>query len=610
MRLLFCAATLLCVLLCSAREVIRTKADAIAFLNDKSIREVGTMPATVQGVVRDVFRDDVDDNCVFTILDCDGIIIYATTATTNAAQTVRDYRSLVGCTVSAAGRCYTASAVTGCRPLTRRQLGLAASGLTVLSRPSASPFDAPEITERFPPLHEIATLGPRKARGTVTARWQDDKMLVRIPTGDSVKVSLIDPVLPELGSSVEAVGYPETDLYRINLVRAQWRPAGPAAALPDEPRPVTLENLFFEERSIIRTSVHGNLLRTRGVAKGIVADAAGNRRLLVEDRGFTILVDCSANPAIHDRVREGCEVEVTGVCVLESENWSPNIVIPKVSGLFLVPRTDADVRILRNPPWWTPTRTAWALGLMLALIVAILIWNASLRILVERRSREVIRAQERKLESDLRVGERTRLAAELHDYLAQNLTAVAYRVSEAMASLPERDDVAAGCLQTVSRMLKSCRTDLRRCLWDLRSDVLDEPDFAEAIRRTVRPVAGNARVAVRFEGRRAQLSDSTAHVLLSVLRELTANAANHGEARSIRIAGECRPEGVRFSVQDDGIGFDPNGVLGQDEGHFGLDGIRERLERLGGTLTIDSTPGQGAYIRLTVGPVTTKVKST
>jgi len=149
-------------------------------------------------------------------------------------------------------------------------------------------------------------------------------------------------------------------------------------------------------------------------------------------------------------------------------------------------------------------------------------------------------------------------------------------------------------------MLKSCRTDLRRCLWDLRNDVLDEPDFPKAIEQTVRPIAGQARLAVRFEGRRKDISDSTAHALLSILRELSANAVNHGQAKSIRIAGECRPEGIRFSVQDDGIGFDPQSVPNQDSGHFGLDGIRERLQRLGGTLDVTSRPGRGAYIRLSI----------
>ena len=105
---------------------------------------------------------------------------------------------------------------------------------------------------------------------------------------------------------------------------------------------------------------------------------------------------------------------------------------------------------------------------------------------------------------------------------------------------------------------------------------------------------------MRFEGQRSGLNDMTAHAILSILRELAANAAAHGQAKSIRIAGECRPDGIRFSVQDDGRGFDPLHVPRQDEGHFGLGGIRERLEHLDGSLAIDSKPGDGTYIRLTL----------
>ena len=82
-------------------------------------------------------------------------------------------------------------------------------------------------------------------------------------------------------------------------------------------------------------------------------------------------------------------------------------------------------------------------------------------------------------------------------------------------------------VDTAAKMIRSCRTDLRRCLWDLRSDVLDETDFAEAIRKTVAPVAGSASVDVRFARPRAAIRDSTAHGVLNAVRELVANAVQH-----------------------------------------------------------------------------------
>jgi signal transduction histidine kinase len=98
---------------------------------------------------------------------------------------------------------------------------------------------------------------------------------------------------------------------------------------------------------------------------------------------------------------------------------------------------------------------------------------------------------------------------------------------------------------------------------------------------------------VRFAGPRTAISDSTAHGVLNAVRELVSNAVRHGEAAKIRIAGEVRSGTLRVSVRDDGCGFDPANRPGQAEGHFGLDGIAERIERLGGTFEIKSAPGKG-----------------
>ena len=142
-------------------------------------------------------------------------------------------------------------------------------------------------------------------------------------------------------------------------------------------------------------------------------------------------------------------------------------------------------------------------------------------------------------------------------------------------------------------MLRSCRTELRRCIWDLRNDALDEKDFSAAIRQTLSPVIGNAALFVRFNVSRAHLNDITAHAILSILRELAYNAVHHGEAKNIRIAGERTATEIRFSLRDDGCGFDSRSCPGPAEGHFGLSGIRDRVGHLGGYFTIESTPGKG-----------------
>ena len=95
-------------------------------------------------------------------------------------------------------------------------------------------------------------------------------------------------------------------------------------------------------------------------------------------------------------------------------------------------------------------------------------------------------------------------------------------------------------------------------------------------------------------------SDSQAHAVLSIVRELTANAICHGKAANVRIAGCLDGGRIVFSVRDDGTGFDPALCGGPTQGHFGLSGIRTRVKKLGGTLEIDSCQGKGTNVKVSI----------
>ena len=222
---------------------------------------------------------------------------------------------------------------------------------------------------------------------------------------------------------------------------------------------------------------------------------------------------------------------------------------------------------------------------------------------MEHRSRALLKSEIAKVCAELRIDERTRLAVELHDSIAQNLTAISLQIAAAETA-QKMDPIAADRhIETADRMLKSCRTELRHCLWDLRGEALEEKDFTEAVRKTLRPVTGTVTVSVRVLVPRTRLSDSTAHAVLRILRELAANAVRHGKAKHVRIAGELAKGIMRFSVRDDGCGFAADRCPGPDQGHFGLDGIRERIKHLGGTFSIESSPGDGTYARFEFGVV-------
>ena len=109
-------------------------------------------------------------------------------------------------------------------------------------------------------------------------------------------------------------------------------------------------------------------------------------------------------------------------------NWQPNAPFPHVEGFAIVVRTPDDIRILSRPPWWTPGRLLTVIGALLAALAGVFAWNRSLNRLAEMRGRELTEETVARVTADLKVGERTRLAVELHDALSQNLTGAALEI--------------------------------------------------------------------------------------------------------------------------------------------------------------------------------------
>ena len=124
--------------------------------------------------------------------------------------------------------------------------------------------------------------------------------------------------------------------------------------------------------------------------------------------------------------------------------------------------------------------------------------------------------------------------------------------------------------------------------------------MSEAVTCTISPNAGDAKVSCRFDVPRYLLSESTTHAVLRIIRELVVNAIHHGKATNVRIAGEYREGVLRFSVKDNGVGFSPDSAAGPEQGHFGLQGVRERANSFNGSVRIESAPGKGAKVTVTM----------
>lgn len=161
-------------------------------------------------------------------------------------------------------------------------------------------------------------------------------------------------------------------------------------------------------------------------------------------------------------------------------------------------------------------------------------------------------------------------------------------------------------LQIAAKTLQSCREELRNCIWDLRNQSFDEPDLNRAIARMLHVLVEDIELSIRFDVPRSRLSDNTVHTILKTIRELVVNAVRHGKARSVKIDGTLNDGRIIFSVTDDGTGFDPDDCPGIADGHFGLQGIRERIRQLQGSLDIVSATGSGTCVTVTLNAPTPK----
>lgn len=549
------------------------------------------------GIVINAFHDEIDPRFHHLVIRRGSVTLHASIPA--ADLTTDDLDHLLGAEVRVTG---TFMLHQGGRRLF--------SGNTVYI-PGAAKIEtlrsADDETCDVPPLEDVSHMDPavivatdlRSVTGIVTAVWHGDTFLLRTDDGRDVTISLVrhrNP--PTVGTHVCVIGFPDTDLFHVNLIDARVVSSQKAPAVREDLTTTDIASLLSDgSRRRFDVSQHGRAIRISGTVAGL---PSVDGRIDLRDGNFTMPIDISACPAAAERLKEGCTAEVSGICIVETDSWRPNVVVPQVKGMALVIRSPDDVRIVGGPPLLTVGRLSAAVVILLAFLLGVIAWNRVLNGLVNRRSRELIKEQIARTVSQLKVGERTRLAVELHDALSQNLAAVACLVGTARRAVDSGDAAAGKQLQTTERILNSCRTELKHCLFDLRSDMLEKRDFSEAIRVTLDQLNAAAEIAVRFSVPRARMTDSTAHAILCIIRELVSNAVRHGRATRIHVAGSIDGDTLRFSVRDNGTGFDPAASPGPREGHFGLDGIRDRVQRIGGDFQIDSSPGKGTYAVVTL----------
>jgi len=283
----------------------------------------------------------------------------------------------------------------------------------------------------------------------------------------------------------------------------------------------------------------------------------------------------------------------------------------RAAGGGLAPSPAATLAFEILPPWhrtW-PAYIAYAALFVLG-VFGLTRWSSHLARRRNRVLESVVRDRTQELEATMRklneetrisatLAERDRLAGEIHDSVQQGLSGAIMQLDTTLktASVPNQ---LHSRLATVRNMISYARQEVQHTVWGMTSPLLEGNDLGEALRKITTFTASSTLIpTVAVTGVPRELPRRITHHLLRVAQEATTNALRHAGAQRVDIRLEYRGDSVALTVEDDGVGFDPQAAL-NSEGHFGLTGMRGRARTIDGELTVRSGHDAGTTIQIVV----------
>jgi len=257
----------------------------------------------------------------------------------------------------------------------------------------------------------------------------------------------------------------------------------------------------------------------------------------------------------------------------------------------------ASLDIVHRPHFY---RTSWFLACVVAL-VATSVWGIYQFRLRQMRGR-----------FQAVLSERNRLAREMHDTLIQGCASVSALLEAHSSMAHANSDANDELLDCARTQLRSTLEEARQAVWGLRSVSECASEIGSMLAKVAQQFTHEFGVPVECltSGEPFPVNQFTAHEVLMIAREGLYNAVRHAHPKKIRLMVEFKEEKCTLKIVDDGSGFDAHSLNEMPQNHYGLLGIRERVERIHGRLTLQSTVGVGTQIaidvpRQTVAPTPT-----
>ncbi len=504
--------------------------------------------------------------------------------------------------------------------LTNVRLLVGLSGDVIVEKPAmASPFDAPLIPLDGLMAFRAEPVMPHRIRvqGTVTCAvpglfffLQEDSRVVRVETRSDVQL--------KVGDRVEAAGFAEM-VRRVGVLGgAEVRVVGaqsvpPASAINPEAIMALDAAASFTGQAPQPHDYDGHLIRFRARLLGRPAaldEKPTWRRLTLEQGNMVIgAILYGDKPEALDALQSGSMLEVIGIVQLEYAPISQIRQSFRPVRLDVLLRSAGDVTVVRAPSWWTVQRLLGVLAIGMLAFGGALLWVWQLRQQVQRKAQELaveIHARrDAAIEFQATLRERSRLAANLHDTLLQTIGGIGFTLEACRADSAAlgSDGKLGANLEMARRMLDHAEVELRGSVWALRSVPMSGMELPEVLRSLAQraSIGQRAKVVVLTDGNLPKIPDFVAGNLVLAAQEALHNALKHGNPKAVEVEVRLvKPGWVSLIIRDDGAGFSPGSQAGAADGHFGLAGIHERMERLGGITRIESAPGRGTTVSLEV----------
>ena len=386
---------------------------------------------------------------------------------------------------------------------------------------------------------------------------------------DGLKVRS-DGKLPAAGDAVTVSGFPSLEGGRVVFSARTWKRTGTAAIPPAVP--VTADDLVEAEGK----GINGRRVTAEGRAIG---RTEGGFAVSVGDVPVNVMM-ADVPPFVSDCERTHPKVRVTGVVEQMLDQASLLDRAGYVMGVKIDVSAASDVELLPDLAYLAAKRdrtfTAVVTGALVVLAVGLVVFA----VVVFRQRRGLFKTR-------TIMAERKRMADDIHDTIEQHL-------------------VGAGMLLKVNRLkeaqdvLVRAKAELRDIVWGLKNDDMMRQTPAEMLRQLahVENTKGLYRIDTSLKGLPEHLEAAAMRDLSLIVRESIGNAVKHGGAKHIAISSDAMENGGwRLRVSNDGTPFDPETAPGAKEGHFGIEGMKQRGRRIGATVTIGRR-GKGMVLTL------------